>query len=79
MRATELGLVAHPIAGYDEDKTKDMLDIPEGYKLITLVIIGVHSVEPNDLLTEKQAEREKERPERKDLDEFIHIDSYKKK
>ena len=78
LRATELGLVAHPIAGYDEAETKELLDIPEEYKLITLVNIGKHSEEPNELLTEKQAEREKERPERKELEEFIHIDNYKK-
>ncbi len=76
LRATELGLVAHPIAGYDEKKTKRLLDIPEEYTLITLVNIGKHSEEPNNLLTEKQKKVEKERPERKELDEFIHIDSY---
>ncbi|MFW6196951.1 MAG: nitroreductase family protein [Thermoplasmatota archaeon] len=79
LRATELGLVAHPIAGYDEEETKELLDIPEEYRLITLVIIGKYSEESTDLLTEKQAEREKERPERKDLDELIHIDTCKEK
>lgn len=58
LRATELGLVAHPIAGYDESETKDILDIPEEYKLITLVNVGKHAEEPNNLLTEKQAEIE---------------------
>ena len=78
MRATELGLVAHPIAGFDEEQTKELLGIPEEYRLISLVNIGKHSKEPNELLTEKQAEVEKKRPERKDLDEFIHIDNYEK-
>ena len=39
LRATELGLVAHPIAGYDEKQVKNILDIPEEMKLITLVVV----------------------------------------
>ena len=64
LRATELGLVAHPIAGFDEGVAKDILGIGEEMKLITLVIVGKHSDEIDYLLTEKQAEAEPERPER---------------
>ncbi|MCJ7525550.1 MAG: nitroreductase family protein, partial [Candidatus Aminicenantes bacterium] len=28
LRASELGLVAHPIAGFDEDKAKEILGVP---------------------------------------------------
>lgn len=76
LRATELGLVAHPIAGYDEEDTKELLNIPDEYRLIALVNVGKHSEDINELLTEKQAEVEKERPERKELEEFIHIDKF---
>ena len=76
LRATELGLVAHPIAGYDEEKAKEVMNIPDGYRLITLVNIGEHSDEPNELMTEKQKETEKERPERKPLEEFVFIDEF---
>ncbi|MFP4051712.1 MAG: nitroreductase family protein [Thermoplasmata archaeon] len=78
LRATEMGLVAHPIAGYDEEETKGLLDIPNVYKLITLVIVGKHTEKPNNLLTEKQSEIEKERPERRELEKFVHLDSYQK-
>jgi len=42
LRATELGLVAHPIAGFNEDAVKEILGIPEEMRLITLVIVGKH-------------------------------------
>ena len=74
LRATELGLVAHPIAGFDEGAAKDILGIGEEMKLITLVIVGKHSERINDLLTEKQAEAEAARPERlpvEDVTRFI--------
>lgn len=71
LRATELGLVAHPIAGYSQSKAKEVLNIPEEYKLITLINIGKHSTEVKDILSEKQAKDEKRRPARKDHKEFI--------
>ena len=71
LRARELGLVAHAIAGYSESKAKEVMSIPEDYRLITLVIVGKHSDEIKDILSEKQAKDEKERPPRKDLEEFV--------
>lgn len=76
LRAMELGLVAHPIAGYDENKTKEILNIPGEMRIITLIIVGKHSDEINALLSEKQAEVESERPARKDLHEFVWFNSY---
>lgn len=73
LRATELGLVAHPIAGYDEGTVKEILGIPEDMQVITLVIVGKHSETIGPLLTEKQAETEKGRPERLPLEEFAFI------
>ena len=73
LRATELGLVAHPIAGFDEAAAKEILGIGGEMKLITLVIVGKHSEEINDLLSEKQAEAEAERPERLPLEEFARF------
>jgi nitroreductase len=73
LRATELGLVAHPIAGFDEGSVKEILGIGDEMKLITLVIVGVHSDAINDLLSEKQAEAEAERPERMPLEELARF------
>ena len=76
LRATELGLVAHPIAGYSPRKTKEILDIPNEMEVITLVIVGRHSDTLSSVLSEKQIQAEKERPERKSFQEFVYIDRY---
>jgi len=78
LKAIEMGLVAHPIAGYDEEKAKEILKIPEKMKLITLIIVGKHNPEIDPELKEKQKKQEKERPERKPLSEFVFIDEYEK-
>ncbi len=77
LRATELGLVAHPIAGYREDQVKEILGIPEDMQVITLVIVGEHSEAIGPLLSEKQVESEKERPERLSLEEFAYVNGFK--
>jgi nitroreductase len=76
LRATELGLVAHPIAGYSPKKTREILGIPENIDVIALVIVGKHSDKINPVLSEKQKRDEKERPKRKSIDEFVYIDRY---
>lgn len=77
LRATEMGLVAHPIAGFDEDMMKDVLDIPAEMRIITLVIVGKHMDTISPVLSDKQMISEKERPERKPLEEFIYMNRYK--
>ena len=76
LRATELGLVAHPIAGYSPKKTREILGIPENFDVITLVIVGKHSDKIDPILSEKQVEAEKERPVRKAIDEFVYLNRY---
>lgn len=76
LRATELGLVAHPIAGYDEDAVKEILGIPEDMQVITLVNVGKHSETIGPLLSEKQAETEKQRPERLPPGEFAYVNVF---
>lgn len=76
LRATELGLVAHPVAGYSEKKVKEILGIPEEMQVITLVNVGKHADVIHDILTDDQKETEKERPPRKAFDEFAYIDRY---
>ena len=78
LRATELGLVAHPIAGFNEEKAKEILKIPDEMRLITLVIIGKHSKEINPILSDAMKLGEKQRPSRKSLDKFVHIKEYTK-
>lgn len=76
LRATELGLVAHPIAGYDEAAVKEALGIPADMVVITLVIIGRRSKAISPLLSEKQIEAEHRRPERLPLEEFAFEDGF---
>lgn len=78
LRATELGLVAHPIAGFDEGRVKNILGIPEEMTLITLVIVGRKSEAIRPQLTEKQVEKELERPQRLKFEEFAFLNHYKK-
>lgn len=76
LRATEMGLVAHPIAGFDEDKVKSILGIPGDMRVITLVNVGKKSDTINDLLTEGQIEREKRRPERLPFEKYAAINHF---
>ena len=76
LRATELGLIAHPIAGYSPKKTREILGIPEDLDVITLVIVGKHSDKIDPVLSEKQTQAEKKRPERIHIDEFVYINRY---
>lgn len=76
LRSTELGLVAHPIAGFSERKVKEILKIPEEMTVITLVCIGKKAEELSTALSEKQMEAEKERPTRKSTDEFVFVNGY---
>jgi nitroreductase len=76
LRATELGLIAHPVAGYDEAAVKQALGIPDEYQMITLVNVGRHSGSIHPYLTEKQASIEAERPPRKTFEAYASIDRY---
>jgi nitroreductase len=77
LRTTDLGLVAHPIAGFDEQKVKEVLHIPDHMTVITLVIVGGHADEISSLLSDKQVAWEKERPERLKADDFIYSNEYR--
>ena len=76
LRATELGLVAHPIAGFSPKKVREALGIPESYQVITLVLVGRHADSLSPVLSEKQIAWERSRPERFPLDRFAFIDRY---
>lgn len=76
LKATELGLVAHPIAGYDEQKAKSILKIPEEMRLITMIIVGKHNPVIDPDLKEHQKEDEINRPARNELDTFVFYNEY---
>ncbi|MBM3296282.1 MAG: nitroreductase [Candidatus Aminicenantes bacterium] len=78
LRATELGLVAHPIAGFSPKKVREALGIPDEYQVITLIVCGRRNPEPNPVLSEKQKSWELERPERLPLERIAFLDRYRK-
>jgi nitroreductase len=75
LRATEMGLVAHPIAGFDSDTVKQALGIPCEYLLITLISVG-RKIGDLSGLSAKHAEVERKRPERLPLENIFSIDSF---
>ncbi len=77
LRATELGLIAHPIAGYDALAIKEKLAIPADHVLISLVICGYPGTDVS-MLSEKQLLAEVERPPRKPIGENFFDGSWGK-
>ena len=68
LRATELGLIAHPVAGYDPLLLKKELGIPEDQVVIAMVNIAYHGTD-DALLSDTQKAKESVRPERKPVGE----------
>jgi len=52
LQATELGLVAHPIAGFKSKPIKKILEIPDDFTLIALIVLG-HPTDDHSGLSEK--------------------------
>jgi nitroreductase len=76
LRATALGLVAHPIAGYSPGKVRKILHIPDEMNVISLVIVGKHADSLSPVLSDKQREWEKKRPMRIPLRSFVYHNMY---
>jgi nitroreductase len=70
IQATALGLIAHPIAGYNPTAVKEILGIPADYTLITLVIVG-HPSEDLSGLSDKHRATELGPRNRRPLDEVL--------
>lgn len=77
LRATELGLVAHPIAGFDPAMVREVLGIPENVTVITLVAVGRRAATISPVLSEKQAELETQRPERLPLEQVAFFNRWR--
>ncbi len=76
LRATELGLVAHPIAGFSPKKTREVLGIPEDYQVITLILVGRRAAATSPVLSPKQLEAETQRPERLPFEKFAFLNRF---
>ncbi len=76
LRATELDLIAHPIAGFDVAKVKEVLGIPPEFVVIAMVVFGKLAPELSPRLAEWQQERETEGRQRRPLDTMLHHNVY---
>lgn len=76
LRATELGLTAHPISFYDEEEAKKEMNIPQDMKLITIIVIGKHVDTAAVELSSEQAQSEIERPRRLSIQYLSYLNKY---
>lgn len=76
LKATAMGLVAHPIAGYKENVVKELLCIPEEMTVITLVVVGKHTKEGIGHLSAEQQKSEEQRPPRLPREAFAWDNRY---
>ncbi len=76
LRATELGLVAHPIAGFSPKKTREILGIPDDYQVITIILVGRRAQDISPVLSEDQRKSEEQRPERRPFAQFAYLNKY---
>lgn len=77
LKATELGLVAHPMAGFNPRIAKQVLKIPDDMLLITLIAVGKQRTEADPDLSEKHAQQELQRPPRHEIDQFVFLNHYR--
>jgi nitroreductase len=70
LEAAALGLTTHQMAGFDREKARTLLGIPEGYEFGSVIALGYQD-EPAKLGNEDLIERETTPRERKSLSEFV--------
>ena len=77
LRAVDIDLATHPIAGFDHIRAKEILNIPMEYQLLPLVIVGKRSDDMTLIKKDWQVKQETERSERKPLEEIMFLDTFK--
>jgi len=74
--ATEMGLVAHAMAGFSPRKTREVLGIPEDMQVVTLIAMGKRSPEKTVNMSDDDWETEEIRPDRLGFPEFAFMERY---
>jgi nitroreductase len=72
--ATELGMMGHPMAGWDAPKVKAALDIPDEYHVMCVVSLGYPG--SIDLLDDDTRKKDQAVRTRKPLNEVITMDRF---
>ena len=68
-QAVDLGLVTHQMAGFDAEKAREALSIPEGYQPLAMIALGYLGTP--DGLPDDLRERELAPRSRKPVEEFV--------
>ncbi len=66
LQATDLGLMAHQMGGYDRDRAQELFHVPDDYGTIAVMAIGYQlnaNELPNDLKERELSERKRNEPE----------------
>ena len=74
--ATEMGLVAHAMAGFSPKKTREILGIPGDVGVITVIGVGAKSAERTVNMTDDDWEAEDIRPQRLEFPDFAFMERY---
>jgi nitroreductase len=74
LQAVHLGLMAHPTAGWNEEKLKEITGIPNEYRIVTVIFIGYEG--DIELLDDRNKEKEKKPTTRRPLSEIVHWDRW---
>lgn len=75
LKATEMGLVTHPMAGFDKEEAGRVIGLPEGHTLIALVAVGGRSEDMSGL-SGKHREQELERSTRLPLNQVVFFERF---
>jgi nitroreductase len=78
LQAVDLGLAAHPMAGYDADRARREFGIPEGFTPIAMIAIGYPYRGKLEDLDEKHRARELGARERKSIGEIAFAGMWNK-
>ncbi len=70
LQATALGLGLHMMAGFDKERAREALAIPEGFEPVAAIALGYP--EKLEAMGEEQRERAQKPRERKPLGEFVY-------
>ena len=76
LRLTEMGLVAHPIAGYGEKAAREAIGMPNDMRLITLLIVGKKAPGISATLSDSQKASEATRPARKPFEDVAFLNAF---
>ena len=74
IRSAELGLESHPIGGWDEDKVKEISNIPSDSQVAFLLVIGKEG--KIDMLSKELLEKHNKQRERNPLDINFNLDEW---